>query len=145
MESCPTGSVQWLQGYGQSLHSSAGMKTKSARAPRLLPRMRVLCGEDIALGPGKVDLLALIDETGSIREAAERMGMSYMRAWTLIKTMNACFQEPLVVASRGGKVGGGAALTETGRTALKLYRGLEAQSLKACAGLWRQLRKLLAD
>jgi hypothetical protein len=40
------------------------MKTKPARAPRLLPRMRVLCGEDIALGPGKVDLLALIGETG---------------------------------------------------------------------------------
>jgi len=65
--------------------------------------MRVLCGDDIALGPGKVDLLALIGETGSIREAAERMGMSYMRAWTLIKTMNACFREPLVVASREEK------------------------------------------
>ncbi len=145
MESCPTSLVQWLQGYGQSLHSNASMKTKSGRAPRLLPRMRVLCGEDIALGPGKVDLLALIGETGSIREAAERMGMSYMRAWTLIKTMNACFHEPLIVASRGGKEGGGAALTQTGRTALKLYRGLEAQSQKACADLWRQLRKLLMD
>ncbi len=73
------------------------------------------------------------------------MGMSYMRAWTLIKTMNACFHEPLIVASRGGKEGGGAALTQTGRTALKLYRGLEAQSQKACADLWRQLRKLLMD
>src|SRR5438034_10338212 len=96
------------------------MNAKPSRAPRLRPRMRVLCGEEIALGPGKVDLLALIDETGSIREAAGRMGMSYMRAWTLIKTMNACFQEPLVVASRGGKAGGGAALTEAGGTALKL-------------------------
>src|SRR6267154_3019512 len=145
MESCPTSLVQWLQGYGQSLHSNASMKTKSGRAPRLLPRMRVLCGEDIALGPGKVDLLALVGETGSIREAAERMGMSYMRAWTLIKTMNACFREPLVVASRGGKERGGAVLTETGRRALKLYRGLEVQSLKACADIWRQLRQLLTD
>jgi len=107
--------------------------------------MRVLCGDDIALGPGKVDLLALIGETGSIREAAERMGMSYMRAWTLIKTMNACFREPLVVASRGGKERGGAVLTETGRRALESYRELEVQSLKACAGIWRRLRKLLTD
>ena len=121
------------------------MKTKSARAPRLHPRMRVLRGDDIALGPGKVDLLALIGETGSIREAAGRMGMSYMRAWTLIKTMNACFREPLVMASRGGKERGGAMLTETGRRALKLYRGLEVQSLKACAATWRQLRQLLTD
>ena len=107
--------------------------------------MRVLCGEDIALGPGKVDLLALIGETGSIREAAERMGMSYMRAWTLIKTMNACFREPLVVGSRGGKERGGAVLTQTGRMALKLYQRLEAQSLKACGGTWRELRNLLTD
>lgn len=105
----------------------------------------MLSGEDIALGPGKVELLALVGETGSIRAAAEAMGMSYMRAWTLIKTMNACFREPLVVASRGGKKRGGAELTVTGRTALKLYRGLEAQSLKACADTWRQLRKLLTD
>src|SRR5579883_449527 len=120
-----------------TLHSQ--MKSDS-RAPRLLPRMRVLCGEDVALGPGKVDLLALVNETGSIRAAAERMGMSYMRAWTLIKTMNACFREPLVVASRGGKERGGAVLTETGRRALQLYRGLEAQSQKACAATWRELR-----
>ncbi|HWW00032.1 MAG TPA: LysR family transcriptional regulator [Candidatus Acidoferrum sp.] len=119
------------------------MKSNSGRVARLLPRMRVLCGEEVALGPGKVDLLALIAETGSIRAAAERMGMSYMRAWTLIKTMNACFREPLVAASRGGEQHGGAVLTETGRTALKLYRELEAQSLKACAGNWRQLRRLL--
>jgi molybdate transport system regulatory protein len=137
--------VRWLQGIGQSLHSNASMKTKPARAPRLFPRLRVLVGDDIALGPGKVDLLALIGETGSIREAAERMGMSYMRAWTLVKTMNACFREPLVVASRGGKERGGAALTETGRRALKLYQGLEAKSLKACADTWRQLCQLLTD
>jgi molybdate transport system regulatory protein len=107
--------------------------------------MRVLSGDNIALGPGKVDLLALIGETGSIREASERMGMSYMRAWTLIKTMNVCFHEPLVTASRGGKERGGAVLTDTGRKALELYQELETQSLKACAATWRQLRQLLAD
>src|SRR5437870_12838059 len=107
------------------------MNAKPSREPRLRPRMRVLCGEVIALGPGKVDLLALIGETGSIRETAERMGMSYMRAWTLIKTMNACFREPVVVASRGGIARGGAVLTETGRRALELYRGLESQSLNS--------------
>lgn len=105
--------------------------------------MRVQCGAEVALGPGKADLLALVGETGSIREAAGRMGMSYMRAWTLIKTMNACFREPVVVAQRGGSRHGGAALTRTGRTALGLYRKLEVQSLRACAGTWRKMRKLL--
>jgi molybdate transport system regulatory protein len=52
------------------------------------PRWRVMWPDEIALGPGKAELLALVEETGSINEAAHRMGMSYMRAWSLIKTMN---------------------------------------------------------
>jgi len=107
--------------------------------------MRVMCGEEVALGPGKADLLGLVAETGSIRAAAERMGMSYMRAWTLIQTMNACFREPLVIASRGGKERGGAIVTATGSQALELYRELETASMKACAAPWGQLRKLLQD
>ena len=121
------------------------MKATSDQMLRLFPRMRVLCGEEVALGPGKADLLALVAETGSIRAAADRMGMSYMRAWTLIKTMNACFRKPLVIASRGGKERGGAIVTPTGNKALELYRELEAKSVKACAGPWGRLRRLLAD
>jgi molybdate transport system regulatory protein len=121
------------------------MKPDSCRTARLLPRLRILWGKDVALGPGKVDLLALIHETGSIRAAAERMDMSYMRAWTLIKTMNGCFRKPLVVASRGGRDRGGAVLTETGRRTLELYRALEEETQKACAGTWRRLCKLLTE
>ena len=113
--------------------------------PRLRPRMRVLCGEDIALGPGKVDLLTLVGQTGSIREAAERVGMSYMRAWKLIKTMNACFREPLVAAVRGGRAHGGATLTETGRKALELYQKMESDCLEATKQGWKELKSLLRD
>ena|SRR5688572_8776411 len=107
--------------------------------------MRILCGDEIALGPGKVDLLALIGESGSIREAAERMGMSYMRAWTLIKTMNGCFKHPLVEAVRGGRAHGGATLTRTGRMALKLYQQMDEDCLKATTARWKELRGLLRD
>ena len=119
------------------------MKSKVTRTPQLRPRLRVLCGDEIALGPGKVDLLQLVGETGSIREAAERIGMSYMRAWTLIKTMNACFREPLVTAVRGGRGFGGATLTETGRKALALYNQMEADCLKATRARWKELQSLL--
>jgi len=99
----------------------------------------------VALGPGKAELLALVAETGSISEAARRMEMSYMRAWTLIQTMNRCFKEPLVTSARGGKRGGGAALTPTGRQALKLYRQMEATGLAAAADPWKAFHKLLAS
>lgn len=120
-------------------------KADVRRVKVLRPRFRVLCGDDIALGPGKVQLLEHIAATGSIAEGARRMGMSYMRAWTLIQTMRRCFEEPLVRALRGGARGGGAELTATGKKALALYRRMQAESLRATRKTWRELEKLLRD
>ena len=120
-------------------------KPKPITVKRISPRLRVLYGDEIALGPGKADLLAVVAETGSIREAAERMHMSYMRAWTLIRTMNQCFKEPLVVSIRGGKAGGGAHLTDTGTKALELYQRMERNCFAAMNQDWGALKKLLRE
>ncbi|MHB1060881.1 MAG: winged helix-turn-helix domain-containing protein, partial [Thiobacillus sp.] len=53
---------------------------------------RLILGDDIALGPGKVQLLEAIRDTGSIAAAGREMGMSYKRAWHLVDTMNRCFE-----------------------------------------------------
>ena len=118
-------------------------KSKSADAPSLLPRFRVMRGREIAFGPGKMELLELVAETGSISEAAKRMEMSYMRAWSLIQTMNACFKAPVIEAARGGHERGGAELTVTGQRVLQLYRQMEADGLKAVQADWQALQKLL--
>ncbi len=115
---------------------------EKSKTAKLLPRLRVVWAEEIALGPGKADLLTLIDETGSIREAAKRMNMSYMRAWKLIQTMNACFREPLVAAERGGNVRGGARLSKTGELVLALYRQMEKTCRQKNEKNWRQLSRL---
>ena len=109
----------------------------------ILPRFRIAKGKEIAMGHGKAELLEHVQATGSIAEAAKKMEMSYMRAWTLIKTMNDCFKEPVVVVERGGKTGGGASLSATGEKALALYREMEEQSLKAARPSWKQMQKLL--
>jgi molybdate transport system regulatory protein len=114
-----------------------------AVAVTMRPRLRVTWRDEIALGPGKAELLALVGETGSINQAARRMGMSYMRAWSLIRTMNRCFKEPLVVAVRGGPGGGGAKLTAAGIRTLHLYQRMEKTSLQAAQTGWRVLQKLL--
>src|SRR5260370_17638540 len=88
---------------------------------RLEPRIRILLGSPIAIGPGKAALLAAIGDTGSIAAAGRRMGMSYRGAWVLTKTMNACFREPLIEAAKGGIGGGGAPLTAMGPQVLALY------------------------
>jgi len=109
----------------------------------LRPRLRVERGKEIALGPGKVELLEHIATTGSIAEASERMEMSYMRAWKLIKTMEACFRQPLVEARRGGNAHGGARLTKAGAEVLKLYREMEAVCFLATNRQWTRLRRHL--
>jgi molybdate transport system regulatory protein len=76
---------------------------------------------EIALGPGKSDLLAAIEAQGSISGAAKGLGMSYMRAWTLVKIMNESFRGPLVAVDRGGPSGGSAHQTPHGREVQKLY------------------------
>jgi molybdate transport system regulatory protein len=108
-----------------------------------LPRFRILHKGQIALGPGKVELLKGIAQTGSIRRAASELGMSYMRAWQLVRTMNHCFREPLVEMARGGSAHGGATLTRIGIAALALYDKLEAQSLAATRKTRQELDKML--
>ena len=116
-------------------------KNSPARSPAVHPRFRIVCGKEIAFGPGKADLLELIAETGSIGKAASRMKMSYMRAWSLVQTMNRSFKQPLVLATHGGEGGGGAELTETGRQILALYQQLEA---KASAATRATAKKILS-
>jgi molybdate transport system regulatory protein len=112
---------------------------------RIEPRLRILLGSAIAIGPGKAALLEAIAETGSIAAAGRRMGMSYRRAWLLVKTMNACFREPLVDAVKGGPHGGGAQLTKTGRFVLERYRTMESRAAEAVAAEMREFRALLVD
>ena len=100
------------------------MATRKRSTPAV--RVRILSGSEIAMGPGKADLLDAIAQTGSISAAARQMRMSYRRAWLLVHTMNECFAAPLVNAAKGGKTGGGASLTATGAEVLATYRDVLA-------------------
>ena len=108
-------------------------------------RLRVVMRPDVAIGPGKADLLEGIRDSGSIAAAGRRMGMSYKRAWLLVESMNRCFREPLVATSRGGNARGGAALTASGKRVLESYRHMQAQSERAVAPEMAKLRQLLVD
>lgn len=111
--------------------------------PRLSVRLRVLRGQEVGLGPGKVELLVAVAETGSITAAAKRLGISYMHAWNLVQTMNRCFRAPLVSVARGGQRGGGARLTEAGRKVLAIYREMAAEALRAARAGWERLQPWL--
>ncbi len=118
-------------------------KAKSASEACLQPRIRILRGSEIALGPGKAELLEHLHATGSISLAAQSMGLSYMRAWKLVQTMNQCFTEPLVISLRGGTTKGGAMLTPTGKKVLTLYKQMEMESIVANKKSWKDLKTFL--
>ncbi|MEQ8397098.1 LysR family transcriptional regulator [Thalassobaculum sp.] len=109
------------------------------------PRIRLLIGDAVALGPGKASLLEAIGQTGSIAAAARSMGMSYGRAWQLVQAMNGDFRSPLIERVAGGRGGGGAMLTELGRDALDRYRAMEAQADAAVSDALDQFAMILKN
>lgn len=106
-------------------------------------KLRLLHQDDVAMGPGKADLLEAIAAAGSISAAARDMGMSYRRAWLLVEVMNRSFREPVVMRAVGGAHGGGAQLTDTGRAALAAFRQMEAAALAAAEAHGAALEGLL--
>jgi molybdate transport system regulatory protein len=90
-------------------------------------KIQLYSGKEIAMGPGKADLLEAIGRFGSISAAGRAMGMSYRRAWLLADAMNRCWRQPLVETSPGSARGGGARLTAFGERVLAHYRALQAR------------------
>ncbi|MBN9886879.1 winged helix-turn-helix domain-containing protein [Salipiger abyssi] len=113
--------------------------------PEIRLRLRILFGDSAMLGPGKADLLELIQQTGSIAAAGRAMSMSYKRAWSLVEEMNRAFRAPLVERTRGGSKGGGAQLSETGLQVLDHYRRFETAAATAGAEEIAALQSLLSD
>lgn len=85
----------------------------------------------VRLGRGKLQLMGLIRETGSISAAGRAMDMSYRRAWLLVDEMNHMFGKPVVESQRGGKQGGGAALTAFGDELLVRMQALQEKAVGA--------------
>lgn len=95
-------------------------------------RFRVDFTEVSSLGPGKIELLESIQRTGSLRQAAQVLGMSYRRAWLLLDGLNRSFSEPASTASIGGQGGGGVTLTPFGLEIIRAYRAA-AEAIESVA------------
>jgi molybdate transport system regulatory protein len=93
--------------------------------------IRVDLSQTRGLGPGKIRLLEMIEETGSISAAGRAMDMSYRRAWLLLDELNHTFHEPVATTAHGGRSGGGASLTPFGKRLVQGYRKMETDAQKA--------------
>lgn len=96
-------------------------------------------------GAGRVELLARIDECGSITQAAKGMKMSYKAAWDAIDSMNNLAGEPLVERLAGGKGGGGTRLTPRGKQLVENFKIIDQEHRKFVDQLSRQAEGIADD
>jgi len=108
--------------------------------------IRVRCWIDIDgtkfFGPGRSELLALIQQSGSIAKAAKSMGMSYKKAWAMVEEMNTRGAQPFVITHKGGQQGGGTELTEAGKKLVTSFEKL-MNRLKLLVEKENELLKLI--
>lgn len=97
------------------------------------------------IGPGKIELLERIDETGSISAAGRAMDMSYRRAWLLVDAMNRTFNAPVVATRIGGALAGRARLTPLGCELVKLYREIGEAAETAAKSRVTRLEHLIGE
>jgi molybdate transport system regulatory protein len=80
----------------------------------------------IVLGDFRVKLLRLIDEEGSLREAAARLNISYRQAWGKVREIETNLGVRLVDSEIGGAGGGRSQLTEDARRLVAQYERFSA-------------------
>lgn len=76
-------------------------------------------------GPGPCTLLQFIEETGSIRQAALKMNMSYKKAWEIVNRLNQLTNTDFVLTAKGGEHGGGAYLSDLAKQYVSTYLNLQ--------------------
>ncbi|NQY94925.1 MAG: LysR family transcriptional regulator [Campylobacteraceae bacterium] len=81
--------------------------------------------DNLIFGGGKTQILEYIDETGSIAEAAKKVGMNYKKAWTHIKILQEFLEDELVITSKGGKGQGGTVLTPKAKEIVATFKTLQ--------------------
>ena len=106
---------------------------------KIKSRIWIESEDKVLLGEGRVHLLKAIQEMGSLSKAAKSLNISYKKAWQLLDSVNKSAKKPVTINSIGGKGGGGAELTEYGKSLVIAFDEIN----KNCwAFLDKQLEKI---
>ena len=126
-------------------HRGRGKRVSDIQPPpRIRAGHRVFFHEhgEPLFGPGTFDLLVLVDETGSLHQAAKLMGMSYNKAWRAMRQAEDHLGLKLMTRRTGGPDGGGSVLTEDGQKLMERFRAFLDE---ADADLARLYQKYFGD
>ena len=97
--------------------------TRSAAAFRGVAQHEVwlTLGGSVLMGPEYLRFLRAVEETGTIREAAEVVGWSYRTCSNRLRRMEVSFGTRVVETVRGGPAGGGARLSPEARRLIAIF------------------------
>lgn len=90
-------------------------------------------------GEGPCRLLLAVEETGSLRAAAQSMGMAYTKALKILKRAEGALGCALTVRSTGGRDGGGSRLTPQGKELLKHYADYRERCAQANRRIYEEI------
>ncbi len=97
-------------------------------------------GEKV-FGDGPLDILHRVERTGSLRQAAEEIKMSYSQAWNLIKVLEERLGFKLLERKIGGESGGGSQLTEQARDLMMKFEIFRDKAQESLNLLYKEIFK----
>ena len=90
-----------------------------------------------AFGNGPYELLTRVKKTKSLHQAAHQMGMSYSKAWCLIRTLEQKLGFALLDRKTGGQSGGGSRITPMAQDLMEHYKQFRKDVKKALERIYR--------
>jgi len=83
--------------------------------------------EGVLISEGRVQLLKMIEATGSLNKASKAMNISYQKAWKLVDAANKSTNNRLIETKIGGTKGGGTVLTPYGKKLIAAYESINKE------------------
>ena len=120
--------------------SAENLGAENSGDRKIRPRIKVqLTGSEPFFGPGVRTLLEWIREEGSVRDACEKMGLSYSKGRKMLDRAEKELGYTIVARSPGGKNGGGARVSDEGLKLLEKYERFEKELTETAAEKYREI------
>lgn len=97
-------------------------------------------GEPI-FGEGRLEILEIVERSGSLHKASKELKMSYRAVWGKIKATEQRLGMKLVETRVGGIRGGGSKLTSIAKELLARFKELEERQVEMIDGLFQEIFK----
>jgi len=92
-------------------------------------------------GNGPLDILHRVERTGSLRQAAAEINMSYSQAWNLMRDLEKRLGFKLLKRKVGGESGGGSQLTEPARDLMMKFEMFRKRASESLILLYKEIFK----